>query len=537
MASTYLIAPSPKWYFYDAFGAQAAGGSMETTSSLDHTTPRFVFSDLGGNFPYLDPISLDRTGGSPVPMYWEINEVDLYYLVVKDKNGNIIFSVDHFPTVGGGGSTPVTSNIDIENHVINGQFIFIDALNSADSTLNPIPLNTPIRLAPASGFFKDATGHYVNNLFDGNSGWLFELDGGAGQTGFIEFVDVTAIGTGVPSAPTANATRFFRYELQIAGALQTAAYLYQTVPQVETFSGQLLTITFDTRTTAAGNPQGTFEIFQDFGTGGAPTTPGVPSSANFNFSSGAWARQTLQLTVASVVGKIKGTNGDDHIEIIWNFPLNTLGAFEITNLQVQIGNFGLTPYIYQDYNQDQYKVLIDLITFGNIAFQTGDYIFSDSTSKPGWLIIFNDAQFIGKTAASAATSFGMQYKNLYILWWTVYNQAQCIVNGGRGVSALADFNADKRMSIPQLLVNHVIAAAGNSIPFGYVEGAPINALVAANLPPHEHTIDFADAGTGSAPGSSNPGVVGTTVTGPGPGVSAPFSIMQPTHYKNLFVKL
>ena len=45
------------------------GGTLTTWKSDDHSTPKFVFSDAAGLHPYTDPIELDATGGTPVPIY------------------------------------------------------------------------------------------------------------------------------------------------------------------------------------------------------------------------------------------------------------------------------------------------------------------------------------------------------------------------------------------------------------------------------------------------------------------------------------
>jgi hypothetical protein len=536
MPSTFNIAPNPKWYFLDGQGRPAAGGSITTFSSLDHSTPKFIFADAAGNFPYLDPIILDGTGGSPVPMYFENNGVDLYYVVIKDAAGNIICTIDNFPP-GTGGVTPINTNVDIENHIVNGAFIFIDALTSGESIISPIPSDLT-RIAPASGFFQDLDGHYVPGSATSYLwGWVFLKEGGAGETSSIEFVDVVGIGEGIPNSPTENATRFFRYQLSASGAPQTEASLMQVIPHVETFSGETLTISFDTHSDAAG--VGVFKIQQYFGSGGSAD---VFVTQNFNYSVGAWARQSFHIIVPSVSGKSKGADRDDSLNIIWQMPLNVLGSFDITNLQVQRGSFGVMPYIYQTYNQDQSKVLIDLLSYSNIIFETGALRFSlnGNPSLPeqfrGWLILYDSSQTIGYHAASGATTFGERYVNLYILWWTLFDQTECVVNGGRGGSAGADFFANKRMTIPVSIIGRVIAAAGNSVPFGTFFGEETHILTESEMPAHDHTVPnpinfFASSGAILIHPVDGLAFSGTT------GGGLAHNNIQPTAYFWLYVKL
>lgn len=539
---TFAIAPSPKWYFLDATGKPAAGGFLYTYDNLDQTTPRFVYSDPAGQFPYTDPIVLDGTGGTPVPIYWDVTTPGLYYIVVTDASGNIIFAMNQFPISGSGGVSPITTINDIQNHIINGQFIFIDADSSADSLINPIPKNTfGTRIAPASGFFNNGVGGYVPSYEGILSGWIFSEQGGLGETSSIEFVDVTPIGSGNPAAPSANATRFFRYNLAVAGAPQTQVRLFQVTPNVETYSGETITVSFDFR--GSVDAIGVFEVLQFYGVGGSPFTH---VTQNFNFIAGEWHRTSFQINVPTVNGKIKGANNDDNIQIIWNFPLNVLGTFDLTNLQVQRGAFGTVPYIYQTYNQDQYKVLIDLMTFGNLLFPTGELKWMSNTigsvtfSIPGWIAITDANQTLG-SATSGATFPGIIYKNLYIAWWNSFAQAECIVAGGRGVSGLADFNANKTMTVPRGILGTALVGAGSSLfinaPFGFLEGTRTNTLAIGNLPAHNHGLRgsiSAQAGGGAVNINGIGGIIqNTELTGSG----IPVNNMQPTFYLWLYVKL
>ncbi len=538
MTTTYALAASPKWYFLDAQGRPASGGTITTFSSLDRSTPKFVYSHSDGTFPYTDPIILDATGGSPVPMYWQFNGTDLYYVVVKDKDGNIIFDINNFPDSGGGGSGPVTNNIDIENHLINGQFLFINAVNDTDSIVTPAPVGTT-PIAPGSGFFKNAAGEYVssiNSIYP--SGWSFVKGGGAGATDTIKFVPTT-LGVGFPSGPSANATRYFEYSFA-AGPIITDAALVCIVPNVELFQNETLTISFDSNTTTSGSAA--FEIVQYFGTGGSVSIP-VTTSVGFSFSSAVWNRQSFQIVVPSIVGKTKGTNGDDAVFFRWVYPLNTVGAFRLANLQIQRGTFALSLYIEQTYAQDQYKVLVDLITIGNLIFPVGtlrwlsNTIGSVSFSIPGWIAIADVNETLG-SSTSGAVFAGNAYKNLYIAWWNTFSNAECIVVAGRGVSALADFNANKTMTVPRGILGTALVGAGNSLfsnePFAFLEGEKTHTLTIPEMPSHVHSSLAPNFNVAQA------GLNQTSVTGGNTGITGgglPHNNMQPTFYLWLYVKL
>ncbi len=544
MALTFSLAPSAKWYFADAQGRPAAGGTMQTFLNSDRSTPKFIFQDPAGLNPYPNPMRLDASGGTEAPMYWDVTTPGLYYVVIKDSSGNIITVWPQFPIIGGGGVSPITSNTDLENHLINGQFLFIDAVNETDSIVNPIPQGES-HLAPGSGFFKNTNGEYVSSITPGtSSGWSFFKAGGVGATDTVRFQPVSVLGAGPPLEPTANATRYFEFTLSGLGTAYTDASLRNVIPNVELFQNEILTISFDSYGTFGA--AAAFKVEQFMGTGVGPA-PQPPVSHAFNFSNSVWARQFFTITVPSLVGGTKGALQDDCLIISWQMPLGVIGTFRLANLQIQRGSFALEQYIEQTYAQDQYKVLIDLLTVGNILYRTGDYMWSDNGSllfpgnRPGWLILLDITQTLGKTSASLASTFGLQYKNLYILWWTIYPQTECIVNGGRGATAIADFNADKRMTIPQHIIGAVFASAGVPLApligqlVGAFVGEPTHQLTIPELPAHTHTIPAPVPNIVS--GGANAGsVFGTTNSG-ATGADMPHNNMQPTVYKYLFVKL
>lgn len=507
---TYRIAPSPKWYFADAVGKPASGGFMITRSSLDHTTPKFVYSDPAGLNPYDNPMQLDESGGTECPIYWQDNGIDLYYVLITDKFGNKICEVVPFPLDGGGGVTPITTSIDIENHLVNGQFLFIDAIDEADSVLTPVPADSVTHMAPGSGFFKDADGNYVRTTASSvEAGWTFVKAGGVGATDTVSFVAVTTLGVGFPNGPSANATRYFRYQLTAIGTPITDAAWVDTIPNVECFQNEIVTVSIDTKADILG-AVGELQIIQNFGTGGAPSAPVITTHV-LNFTPMIWSRQSFTVTIPSIMGKTKGTNLDDFISFRFVSPLNTLGTFDQVNHQIQRGTFGITPYIEQTYAQDQFKVLIDLITYGNVIFPTGELkwmsVAVDSGGAPidiaGWIPIANsNTPFIGNTT-SGAFNAGTQFKNLYVAWWNCFPQSECVVSTGRGADALSDFNANKAMTAPGHIINTVLAGAGDGLfinaSFGQFEGVRGFPIVGAQGGATFNTISTSDSNNAMQP--------------------------------------
>ncbi len=173
-----------------------------------------------------------------------------------------------------------------------------------------------------------------------------------------------------------------------------------------------------------------------------------------------------------------------------------------------------------------------------------------SETLPGW------AQAIGTTIGSA-TSGATQLaspdaKNLFIWLWSNFSNTQCPVSGGRGASALADFNANKTIQVLDMRgtaitgadangstkLNGVPVTNGNTSTPGSLLGENLHSLIAGENGPHGHGITdpshshplglstlynsgttFTGASNGSAPfqQSTQPSTTGITVNSQGSG--------------------
>jgi hypothetical protein len=91
-------------------------------------------------------------------------------------------------------------------------------------------------------------------------------------------------------------------------------------------------------------------------------------------------------------------------------------------------------------------------------WSTGDLKVTYKTSAdPGW-VFMNDGT-IGNAASGATTRANADTQALFVHFWTVTADAQCPVSGGRGASAIADFNANKTIALPKVL-GRALAIAG-----------------------------------------------------------------------------
>jgi hypothetical protein len=157
------------------------------------------------------------------------------------------------------------------------------------------------------------------------------------------------------SAPVAGyeSTNFIRVVTSGQTLVSARANIAQKIESVKTFAGQTVTVSFWAKA-ASGTPSVSIEAFQNFGSGGSPS-----SSVSGSVASGtvykqaittSWARYSATLTIPSISGKTLGTTNDGFLQIgIWvsggsNFNTRTdsIGVqnntFDIWGVQAEAGS-------------------------------------------------------------------------------------------------------------------------------------------------------------------------------------------------------
>lgn len=162
---------------------------------------------------------------------------------------------------------------------------------------------------------------------------------------------------------------------------------------------------------------------------------------------------------------------------------------------------------------------------------TGDIKFRmTAETVTGWVKL--NGLTIGSATSGATGRANSDTQNLFIYLWTNCTNAHCAVPGGRGVSALADFNANKQITLPAwqdkapigrdcmdascagvLLSSNVSSGGGDGVdtPAAFGGGANWN-LLQANIP--NYPLPVTDPGhfhlfnTYAGTASAAPGVTG-----------------------------
>ena len=181
------------------------------------------------------------------------------------------------------------------------------------------------------------------------------------------------------------------------------------------------------------------------------------------------------------------------------------------------------------------------------SFQTGFMVpaMRGATPPNGW-ILYDDGS-IGNAASGATNRANADTFDLYVQIWDNYSNTVAPVATGRGVSAAADFAANKALTLP-LGAGRAIGVAGSGSGLtartaGDTTGAETVLLTAnqSGIRAHDHDLLIGGGSVGAAGLST----FGSTTTpddtrinnATAANAASAHSVMQPTTFHNWFIRL
>jgi hypothetical protein len=150
---------------------------------------------------------------------------------------------------------------------------------------------------------------------------------------------VTVARQAVTEASVLDAGLTYWARLTTAGT--TSIQLAQKIEGVRTFAGSTVTLSFYAKC-GSGTVALGYLLSQQFGTGGSPSSNVDTFAPNITLTTTP-QRFTTQITLPSIAGKTKGTNGDDVLAWVFNFPGSIALDISLTGMQLELGGTA-TPF-------------------------------------------------------------------------------------------------------------------------------------------------------------------------------------------------
>jgi hypothetical protein len=152
--------------------------------------------------------------------------------------------------------------------------------------------------------------------------------------------------TVAPTAQTPGPIRFATaYTVTTGGTSTSYAQLAQRIEDVGTLAGSTVTVSFYAYASAA-NLEIACSLQQVFGTGGSPsgavTITAYTAKKTSSLSTSLYARYEFSFIVPNIATKVRGTNGDDYLNLILWLDAGSTFNTETDTLGNQTGTFYIT---------------------------------------------------------------------------------------------------------------------------------------------------------------------------------------------------
>jgi hypothetical protein len=439
-----FLTPQPRIRFFDEEGVPLAGGFVYTYAA-GTTTPLPTFTDQSGSTPNPNPVPLDSDGGASI---WFDGA---YKIDVKKSTG-----------------------VSLQGYPVDNVNIF-DLLDWSDLTASIDDLNA----TDTSTLTKTTT--YTVALSD---------------RGKTILCDATSAGFTITLPPVAQATNGFEISFKKIDVTTNLITLdgngSETIEGRTTFllydQNDIVTILCDGNNwrVKSGVIRGNTQLIS-----GAYTA--TIADINKTFICSATAAYAVTLLSAAVAGDgfrltFKKINDEETITLtpagIETIDGQSSLALATDYQCVTIVSNGANWFVLNENNVS--------------ASSAGDVKISIDPNTPvGWIPVRVDGT-IGSAASNSTIRANADTRNLFVIIWNATVNSDCpIFNsdgtvGTRGASALADFSANKRLTVPKL-ATRVIGAAGSGTPFsawnpGETTGEESHTLTIGEMPAHTHAI-------------------------------------------------
>jgi microcystin-dependent protein len=452
----FTIEPNPHWVIIDNFSKLPNGAAIYTYSNINPTVFKPAFEDAGGTIPYGQPIVGFGNGTMP-PIFWEFDDTaptEGYYVRVYDRpvtepGAQFLWDFNNLFGGGTGGGGTVTTFVDVNNLVINGEF-YSNIGNLASTSV----LQT---LAPSSHV------GFTGIPFDSNSAPvspdIIFAKSNTSATDTISFIPVTPAGSSnLGDNPTPSI--YVNYSCTVAGNETYKVFQFPLVRGLQNTSGQEMGCRIFARyNSGIATPNSVFFRFRQF-FGNGNNTPSNDVTTNIGggplaLIAGSWTELNFTDVLVPSIPPLSniGNCGNDALFLQILVPQQTINIDFILP-SVYLGGI---PSELDFHTEDEVDAIAN-------SPRTGDVRTSINNVNLGW-VKMNDST-IGNTNSTATGKAGTDTFPLFKLIWDIFNTNQTLApmftSGGTptayGASSVADFTANNQISLTKNLGRVMIGA-------------------------------------------------------------------------------
>jgi hypothetical protein len=195
----------------------------------------------------------------------------------------------------------------------NGDVYSASDVNDTNGTLNVVGQTTNFYAAKnkiINGDFRFNQRAFTSNTADNSYNFDRWQQGNSGTTGTLTVTPQTFT-PGTAPVSGYEGVNFVQLVTASGVSTNTQARISQSIEDVRTLAGQTATISFWAKANT-GTPKIGVLVFQDFGTGGSPSSRVNTPSGAVTLST-SWARYSVTVSIPSISGKTLGTTANTSI--------------------------------------------------------------------------------------------------------------------------------------------------------------------------------------------------------------------------------
>lgn len=325
MATSYVLPANIAYYVLTKQGVPAANGYMLTLNN-DTGAPQATYSDPAGTIANPTLIKFGLDGAPPYPIYLRTGDgFPSYRLETYSASGELIRVATNQPSQGGGGGGNITVNNNVVNYFLNPQFSYwSDGVSFANDAL----AIGSTQIAD-EWFYTRATTNATVTI---------------SRATFLPGENL------VPYSPP----YYLAYNCTAAGT-DSNNYVSQRFDTVQMLNNQAVTASiYASVLTLGGISELTLVCIQNFGTGGS--APVITPIQTFAINDG-WQSCLAAFTIPSIGGKVIGANGDDYLELAWQFKSNQIISVGLVDACFVSGTFSASMFAYLSPEQQYAEIL------------------------------------------------------------------------------------------------------------------------------------------------------------------------------------